>query len=200
MAHGSPITAKSAVQTTTATKGRCAIPPILQSRPSQFRQHPQSPIQTTTGTKWRGITPHLRNQRNPRFRQHAQSPIQTTTGTKVAVHHTPICENQRNPRFRQHAQSPIQTTPSLSQSEGDAERSERRGCPGRSGRATSPLPRRERVRVRVQGEKRGRGASAKIRAISPIRGSDNPRNPRYRQRPGKNGARHHSPSAKICVI
>ena len=37
-------------------------------------------------------------------------------------------------------------------------------------------------------------------SIPPIRGSDNTRNPRYRQRPGQNGAAHHSPSAKICVI
>ena len=118
---------------------------------------PPIPVQTTPaipdtdniGAKWRGIIAHLRHLRNLRFRQRAQSPIQTTIGTKGHGASQPI----NVIRVIRGSDNPVPF----------AERSERRGCPGRSGRATSPLPRRERVRVRVQGEKTARGITTHLR-------------------------------------
>ena len=183
---------------------------------SPSAQSPQSAVQTTRAIpdtdnhrdkRARGITAHLRNQRNPRFRQHPQSPIQTTIGTIRRGESQPICaisgsDNTRNPRSRQPSgqngaghHSPSAKICVIRGS--DNTRNPRSRQPsGQSGGASQPICenlRNLRFRQHAQspvqttiGTKR-RGASQPICAISVIRGSNNTRNPRYRQPSGQIG-------------
>ena len=117
-----------------------------------------------------GITTHLRN--------HAQSPVQTTVETNGHGASQPIL-NHPNPQFRQHAQSPIQTTiGTIGHGPSQPICENQRNLRFRQ-HAQSPIQ-------TTIGTKR-RGASQPIRAITPIRGSDNTRNPRYRQPSGQSG-------------
>ena len=128
-----------------------------------------------------GITIHLRN--------HAQSPFRQRSRQMGTAHHNPSfnpahprSDNTRNPRFRQ---------PSGQSGAGHHSHLRNQRNPRFKQHAQSPL------QTTIGTNRRGITAHP---SITPIRGSDNTRNPRSRQRPGQKGAGHHSPSAKISVI